>query len=207
MFLHICECACVLWGWFLWWMTNDSVCVCVCVCVLACEGGGVGSMCTCESLRETQMEREFPHSLGLIYQQMDVLMYVDALLNTFKWPLLISQVIRCSGRNNTVCLNPLTCKRTFCTQASSTEQIPEACGPHPSLRVAASTFRFVTVIYVISAAVKVNCPAPWYFINDLQITAEREKKKKKKIHTCPGVCSGCGACHFSAPLSRTGRFL
>ena len=62
------------------------------------------------------------------------------------------------------------------------EQIPEACGPHPSLRVAASTFRFVTVIYVISAAVKVNCPAPWYFINDLQITAEREKKKKKYTH-------------------------
>lgn len=76
---------------------------------------------------------------------------------------LISQVICSSGRKKQGLFE------------SSTEQIREACDPHPSLRVAPSAFRFVTVNYVISAAVKVNCPAPWYFINDLQITAEQKK--------------------------------
>lgn len=39
-----------------------------------------------------------------------------------------------------------------------------------------NTFRFVTVKYVISAAVKVKMPnLPRHFINDLQITAEQQK--------------------------------
>lgn len=52
-----------------------------------CEGWGFGGVCACVSLRETAMEREFPYLLRLIYQEMDVLMYVNAHLNKFKLPV------------------------------------------------------------------------------------------------------------------------
>lgn len=72
-------------------MTNDSVCTCVCVCVLVCEGGWVGGgLAVCLHVRALEKHRWRENSLirsDLFTSRWIVLMYVDALLNTFKWPV------------------------------------------------------------------------------------------------------------------------
>lgn len=161
----------------LWWMTNDLVCL--------FAGGGVCGMHACVRCRENSL------ICADLFTMRWMLMHTWTSLNyQFNQPVHPRQWQKWRGLFESVNLWAYilhTPKKT-----STGLQVYDH---HPSFHVAHSTFRFVSVKYVISAAVKVKWPASHGTLSMIY----KSQWSRKWVRTSPSVC----LCHFSAPLSLT----